>query len=204
MRNYAEIAGKRVEKLLAIERIAGSKVRCLCDCGNEKILSIGHFNTGLMKSCGCHVKRHWMHKSREYASWGNMIARCHNKNNKRYKDYGAKGIVVCERWRNSFKAFFDDMGKCPPKMQIDRIDNNGIYEPKNCRWVTAKENMSNRKNSVEYIIYGNIYKSSTDAAAILNISTSTVIAWCKGRIAEGRYYPPKQNCSVVKKGLVHL
>lgn len=208
MNNYSNIVGRRIEKLLAVEWIKGSKVRCLCDCGNEKILNVGHFNTGNMKSCGCHVERHGHNvnnkKTREYISWANMIARCHNENNKRYKDYGAKGIIVCDRWRSSFVNFINDMGYCPEKMQIDRIDNNGIYEPTNCRWASAKENMANRKNSVDYIVNGVRYKSSADAALALRLSPNTVIAWCKGRMAKGRYYPPKENCSVVKKGLICL
>ena len=80
----------------------------------------------------------------EYNIWSSMISRCHNKNHKAYRRYGGRGIMVCERWRNSFIAFFEDMGKKPfPKAQIDRIDNDGNYELENCRWATCAENIRN-------------------------------------------------------------
>ncbi len=88
-----------------------------------------------------HGKRH----SPEYAIWCTMKQRCYNKNNKDFKRYGGRGIKICGQWRNSFKAFFNDMGCRPsPDLQIDRIDNNGNYEPENCRWVTRLINVRNR------------------------------------------------------------
>lgn len=186
--------------MLAIKsRLPSSKYLCVCDCGNERIVNVGHFNTGTIKSCGCHVQKHYKRKTRAYASWGNMISRCHNKNNKRYKDYGDAGIVVCDSWRKSFVNFYNDMGDCPNGMQIDRKDNNGIYEPLNCHWVTPKENMANRGNSKIYIINKIMYSSSNEAAIALNVSSNTILAWCNGRTAEGRYYPPKKTCSVINK-----
>jgi hypothetical protein len=193
---------KRVEMLEVVERLPGSKYRCVCDCGTERIVSVGHFNTGTIKSCGCH-KGHHGHAgngspSGTYTCWGNMRARCHNPKNKRFADYGAVGIVVCERWRNSFAAFLADMGEQPHGMQIDRIDNDKGYEPGNCRWVTPKQNMANRSNTAVWVVHGKEYLSSGDAAKEHHVSTSTIMAWCAGRTAEGRYYPPKPGCSVRK------
>ncbi len=186
----------RYGMLVVIERLKNSKIKCLCDCGKERILSVGHFNAGYFKSCGCHYLhlRHGKNKSREYNSWSNMLARCHNNKNKRFNDYGGKGIVVCDRWRNSFINFYKDMGSCPDGYQIDRRNNDGNYEPSNCRWVTPKQNMANRKISKKYKINDVIYNSSTDAAIALKVSICTIHAWCKGRTVGEKFYPAKINC----------
>ena len=198
--------GQKYEKLTVVERLKGSVYKCICDCGNDKLIKVGHFNAGYAKSCGCHVERHNKYKSKEHISWGNMIARCHNKNNKRFKDYGAKGIIVCDRWRESFKYFYDDMGDCPDGFQIDRIDNLGIYEPTNCRWVSAKENSATRSNSKIYVINGQEFKSARDAASKFGVCGHTIMAWCEGRRARDflekkneyveRFYPAREGCSI--------
>jgi hypothetical protein len=88
-----------------------------------------------------------MRHSTEYGTWFNMKTRCLNKKTKKYKDYGGRGIRICERWLNSFKNFFADMGCKPgPEYSIDRINNDGNYEPGNCRWATSKEQRNNQRN----------------------------------------------------------
>lgn len=185
---------QRIEMLLVIEKLPQSKYKCLCDCGNEKIVKVGHFNSGKMKSCGCHW-RNPKNNSREKISYGNMMSRCHNPKNKRYKDYGAKGLTVCLEWKQNFKQFYQDMGDCPDGYQIDRIDNTKGYSKENCRWVDPKTNMNNRSISRIWSINGVDYKTSKEAAKALGLSFTTVIAWCKGRIANGIFYPPKDGCS---------
>ncbi len=87
-----------------------------------------------------------------YRSWAGMISRCHGKNP--HKDYGLRGISVCERWRNSFTAFVQDMGDRPQGMSLDRIDNDGNYEPSNCRWATPTQQLENRRKTRLYEVDG--------------------------------------------------
>jgi hypothetical protein len=137
-----------------------SKWRCRCDCGCEVDVLASNLLRGATMSCGCLIKEklaqanlrraevgrvHGMYGSPEYTTWASMIQRCQNSNNRRYKDYGGRGIKVCQRWLASFEEFFADMGKRPEATSIDRIDVNGDYEPGNCRWATAKQQASNKR-----------------------------------------------------------
>lgn len=185
--------------LVVIEKLPGGLLKCLCDCGNSRTARSGHFNTGSIKSCGCHVVRHGHgstgKRSREYICYHNMIARCCNPKNKRFNDYGGKGITVCSRWLASFQSFLDDMGICPEDMTIDRKDNNLSYYPSNCRWATRSQNQINRGVSRIWIIEGVRFSTLDDASSELGVSTATVAAWCKGRKSGGRFYPAKAGCS---------
>lgn len=86
-----------------------------------------------------------MSNTPEYRAWANLKSRCSNMNDPHYANYGGRGITVCERWANSFAAFYADMGPRPADFQIDRIDNNGNYEPSNCKWVMREENLRNQR-----------------------------------------------------------
>lgn len=96
---------------------------------------------------------HGMSKTRQYEIWCGMKKRCEKPSSAAYKWYGGRGIKVCERWSKSFQSFIDDMGFPPEGLQIDRINNDGDYEPGNCRWVTSKQNNGNRRSNVVITLY---------------------------------------------------
>lgn len=151
--------GNTYNNLKAIKRAGKNKHRqalfefeCLL-CGN-KVIKVGTLvKTGNTKSCGClthsTTKRRTHYKSDNilYHKWANMKWRCKSTKAHNYHRYGGRGIKVCERWLNSFENFYDDMHEGYFKgAEIDRIDNDGNYEPSNCRWVTREENMRNKTN----------------------------------------------------------
>lgn len=133
-------------------------VTCVCECGGIKNVWPVNLARGVVRSCGClpRVKfgekhsrfRHGLSNSLEYHSWSGMKSRCYNPSNAAYKNYGGRGIKVCDEWLQSFNSFMRDMGKKPsPKHSIDRINNNGDYEPGNCRWADDTAQARNKRNN---------------------------------------------------------
>lgn len=167
MPKFIDLAGKTFNRLTVIERAENKRRRvhwkCKCSCGNIVIIDRCHLVTGNTKSCGCLKKesivkrftKHAMCDSLEYCIWKEMIKRCNNQNHKEYKNYGGRGIKVCEEWRNDFIKFFNYMGKKPsPKHSIDRIDNDGDYKPGNCRWATPSEQSNNKRSNNKITLHG--------------------------------------------------
>lgn len=137
----------------------------------------------------------WFSATPEYRVWSNMKQLCTNPRNKSYKYYGGKGIKICDRWLNSAEDFVKDMGKRPSsKHRIDRIDNNGNYDPDNCRWVLQKESTSISKAGKFWFIYGVKYHSLKEASIALNKSPSVIKFWCDGRPYKDRISPPRPHC----------
>lgn len=180
------LKGLRFGRLLVIEMVlSGTKLlypknravwKCLCDCGNERIVLGNYLVKGYSKSCGCHTKErsYGQTKNPEYKIWRNMQKRCYDTKNEKYKDYGGRGIKVCERWLISFKNFLFDMGKRPSvKHTIDRINNDGNYEIENCRWATTKQQARNKRNN-RWIDYNGERKILQDWAEFFNVSQSAL------------------------------
>ena len=129
---------------------------CLCDCGEEVEVHQSNLVSGNTKSCGCQSSRksfakrvttHGMSKTPTYTSWSAMKDRCYQVTHKEYKRYGAAGIKVCKRWRDSFENFFADMGERPDGCSLERIDGEKNYTPKNCVWATKEQQANNRRNN---------------------------------------------------------
>lgn len=173
MSRFIDLKGKKFNRLLVIEKkpekhYGEFQWLCQCDCGNTVVVSGANLRTNHTKSCGClqvemakksNTKHGYRTRGRynsEYFTWNGLRQRCNNPNTPKYKFYGGRGISVCERWENSFENFIEDMGEKPlPKKlySIERVDNEGNYEPSNCIWATYKQQNNNRR------ILGNVPNS---------------------------------------------
>lgn len=123
--------------------------KCKCSCGNEKPIFSGNLILGKATSCGCKKQKTQFVRLRRI--FNNMKQRCYNPLHTRYKDYGGRGIKICDEWLSDHKTFYDWAIKndYTDNLSIDRIDNDGNYEPSNCRWVTMKVQQNNRRNNIK-------------------------------------------------------
>lgn len=153
-----DLAGEKFGRLTVIEfayvKNGDTYWKCLCDCGNECIVRGYSLNTSRTKSCGCLITdSHTVHgktNTRLYRIWSHIKDRCCNPNDKRYKDYGGRGILICDEWKNDFMAFYNwALGSgYTEELTIDRIDNDKGYFSENCRWVDMKIQCRNTRRNV--------------------------------------------------------
>ena len=166
MAKFLDLTGQTFGRLEVLRRVSGKKPTywlCKCLCGNVVKIRVISLTSGATQSCGCLRREitgaqftlHGKHGSKENRAWRSMLSRCYNPKVKCYPRYGGRGIKVCDSWRSSFMNFFIDMGPCPsPRHSIDRKDNNGHYEPKNCRWATEEEQRRNTRRRLYILIDG--------------------------------------------------
>jgi hypothetical protein len=199
MASLVNLTGRRFGRWTVISR-AGTVCKqarwnCLCDCGSTSVVYGGNLRNGASTSCGCYfsealIARQTIHGKSgtpTFNSWASMWDRCTNENANQFKDYGGRGIKVCERWK-SFVNFLADMGEKPDALTLDRYpNNNGNYEPGNCRWATrSQQNRNRRDNAISEIdaerirdLHRHGYRN-VDIGHYLNVRPLTV-----GRVARG-------------------
>lgn len=163
--------GEKFGRLLVTDMVPGGRGQmavCRCDCGNEVTALAYNVRRGNTSSCGCaarelHIKQGAVLGSRQgklnathgrsgtstYASWHDAKVRCYSPKSQSFRNYGAKGIGMCDRWRNSFANFLSDMGERPPGMTLERKDGTKDYEPGNCEWASREVQAQNRPGSVK-------------------------------------------------------
>jgi hypothetical protein len=153
---------------------------CKCDCGNEKIVRSDCLKRDQVKSCGClqyehAIIKHNLSKTKIYHVWAGMKDRCLNENNKAYKHYGERGVTVCEEWQKDFMSFYNwsMQNGYEEGLSVDRINNNGNYEPSNCRWVDMKSQCNNHRRNV-LITFDGKTQNIQQWANELNIKHSTL------------------------------
>lgn len=157
--------------------------KCRCTCGKEKVIYGGSLKNGDTLSCGClgkehrtqSITKHGMTKTKLYRVWSNMLSRCYIESSSRYYRYGARGITVCDEWRNSFEAFYSwaMANGYTENLTIDRKDVNGNYEPDNCRWATRKEQMNNYSGN-RHLEYNGMVKTVAEWAEVTGLNVGTI------------------------------
>lgn len=175
-----DVVGRWVLVAKASSDRYGVRWHCRCSCGTERTVSEQSLRRRRSMSCGCkrgeglaaRCYRHGCVDSGLYHTWWLMRRRCENPAHKSYADYGGRGIRVCERWLD-VRSFVEDMGPRPPEASLDRIDNDGNYEPSNCRWATKSEQQLNKRNTA-YLKVGGVTKPRSQWAREKGVSHSLI------------------------------
>lgn len=203
-----DLSGLKFNMLTVVNRvyINGKPLwHCICDCGNEVNVRHTHLMEG-QKSCGCYAnkllgdrkRKHGKRHSKLYPIWVAIKMRCENPNNTAYKNYGARGITVCDEWKNNFGSFYEwsirngyDENAKFMRCTIDRIDNNGNYEPGNCRWISMKKQCNNRRSNI-FLEYNNEKHTVAEWSEIIGVSCPVLYArikkgWSVGEVLGFEY-----------------
>lgn len=197
-RQAKDLTGKEFGRLTALGPIGKTNARkilwlCRCACQNEISVTTGDLCSGSAQSCGCLRRertsiantKHGMSETAIYSIWENMIKRCENPNNTAYKDYGGRGIQVCQEWRNSFDLFYSHVSKLPnfgeKGYTLDRSDNSQGYFAGNVRWATRKEQANNRRVRQDAITFDGKTQSLAAWAKELNVEAGMLY----GRLQRG-------------------
>lgn len=157
-----DLTGQAFGRLTVLKRepsVKGHTMwRCRCTCGAETIVGGSSLRTGNTASCGCiwreRMTKHGRARSREWYAWKGAKRRCFNPQFSEFHNYGGRGVTMAPEWVNDFAAFFAHVGECPEGMTLDRIDNNGNYEPGNVRWATPRQQANNRRTNRRVQAFG--------------------------------------------------
>lgn len=191
MSKLINLTGMKFGKLTVVRRgdshttASGQRVtmwECKCECGNSLVVSASNLRTGHSKSCGCgNLARHYVHGDcadgkvdRLYSIWSQMVRRCYDERCDKYSLYGARGISVCDEWKDDYVAFREwaNLNGYEKRLSIDRIDVNGNYTPANCRWATQKTQSNNTRRNV-FIEYNGEKKTLSEWAEFAGIPYKT-------------------------------
>lgn len=187
MSQFKDITGQKFGRLTALYRLHNIEGRtkwlCICDCGNFAEVMTYSLSTGHAKSCGCYqndrliesLATHYKCHTKLYKVWSSMKKRCYNKKCNSYKNYGARGIAVCDEWKHNFQTFHDWAmdNNYQEGLSIDRINVDGNYEPNNCRWTDRTTQNRNRTNNISYTIDSETH-CLKEWCEILNLNYHTV------------------------------
>jgi hypothetical protein len=173
-RKYIDITGHKFNKLTTIKHIANEKWLFECECGKQVIKTASDVKRGNTISCSKICTTGNSSKHPLYQTWDGIKKRCYQVNATGYSNYGGRGIVMCDEWKNSFWKFVEDMGEKPFKSSsIERLNTNQNYYKNNCRWASSKEQAKNRRNNI-YITYKNEIYTLYTLCKILNLKHSTI------------------------------
>lgn len=209
MAQRIDLTGKKIGRLRVLGR-AKDRIRTngqvrhqylvVCTCGTRKTVLASNLASGDVRSCGCLrtevATKHGQSAkpSKAYRCWVSMIHRCENKGCRAYKNYGGRGITVCARWRDSFEAFFADMGPGEPGTWLERIDNSKGYSPDNCCWATTAQQARNRRSNARFT-HGNRTMVLSDWAKSANMNVATLAS----RLRRGIPFEKAISTAVLKR-----